>query len=448
MGRHRKISSSQRAMFKFLREHETKKKTFSASEFGKAAGVQPDTIRTYISKGYFSEFLIPIGKDDQFQAQGVAELSEGEFHQSITQTQSLRELRHFCRYPLSKSLLRKSRDNMILALELYNRPSLENRLDAFVVLFCIAWEQLLKAQIVEKYSENKIFRAAKTGQYRETISLMECLELLYESSDFVRKNVEQIKFLRDEATHLLMPEVQGLLSLVFQAGVLNFAEAFKKIAQVPFLPQSSVGLLTLIMEQRKPTVAALESTYGEKTAREMLDMIQTLESNIRSANNTQFAISVEYKLVFTKSKDKADITLAKASGATSDAVVIDKPVDYRRTHPYFTSDVVEHILKKLRQQLPTEELKKRERFNPKGQAILFNKHDFFSVVFKEGWKKSDKNEYHYSVPIKSGNQHVYSMKAMDFIVDKIVRDAQYLYRARDSYSRARAKSRKRSKATT
>lgn len=34
---------------------------------------------------------------------------------------------------------------MMLALELYNRPSLDNRLDAFVLCFCTAWEQLLKA---------------------------------------------------------------------------------------------------------------------------------------------------------------------------------------------------------------------------------------------------------------------------------------------------------------
>ena len=175
----------------------------------------------------------------------------------------------------------------------------------------------------------------------------------------------------------------------------------------------------------------------------MLDLIQTIESNIKSANDTQFSISVEYKLVFTKSKDKADITLAKASGVTGDAIVIDKPVDYRRTHPYFTSDIVEYVLKGLRQQLPSNETQKRERVNPKGQSILFNKHDFFSVVFKEGWKKSDKNEYHYSVPIKSGEQHVYSQKAIDFIINKVVRDSEYLSRVRDSYSSSRQKRRKR-----
>ena len=39
---------------------------------------------------------------------------------------------------------------MLLALELYNRPSLDNRLDSFILCFCVAWEQLLKAMLIEK----------------------------------------------------------------------------------------------------------------------------------------------------------------------------------------------------------------------------------------------------------------------------------------------------------
>ena len=248
MSRTKRISASQRRMFVFLKNCEERGTNFSLGRLASAAGVQADTIGTYISKGYFTNFLIPAG-NDKYSVQGVTKLTESEFHQHITQTQSIRELGYSCRYPLSRALLRKSKDNMILALELYNRPSLENRLDGFVVLFCIAWEQLLKAEINEKYSDDKIFRPAKTGRYRETISLKDCLNLLYQKKDLVCKNLEQIKFLRDEATHLLMPEIQGLLSLVFQAGVLNYAEAFKRVAKVPFLPHSSVGLLTLIVEQ-------------------------------------------------------------------------------------------------------------------------------------------------------------------------------------------------------
>ncbi|WP_373416923.1 DUF3644 domain-containing protein, partial [Vibrio parahaemolyticus] len=53
--------------------------------------------------------------------------------------------------------MKKSRDNMMLALELYNRPSLENKLDGFVMLFSTAWEQLLKSMIIEAEGELAIY---------------------------------------------------------------------------------------------------------------------------------------------------------------------------------------------------------------------------------------------------------------------------------------------------
>ena len=61
---------------------------------------------------------------------------------------------------------------MMLALELYNRPSLENKLDGFVLLFCTAWEQLTKAMLIESKGEDSIFLPPNNKGFRETISLM------------------------------------------------------------------------------------------------------------------------------------------------------------------------------------------------------------------------------------------------------------------------------------
>ena len=172
-------------------------------------------------------------------------------------------------------------------------------------------------------------------------------------------------------------------------------------------------------------------------ADEMLDLIQNVENEIASTQDKQFAISVEYKLVFTKSEDQADITLAKASGSTRSAVVIDKPVDYRRTHPHFTTEVVQEVDKRLRKLISTKELRRIERLNSKGKKVVFTRYDFQAIVAKEGWKKTDKNKYHYMVPIKSAKVHVYSLAAIDFIVDKIIRDHKYLRRALKSYKTSR-----------
>lgn len=438
MASNRRLSSSQKALYSFLKECEQKGLCCTPEQMAKAARLKLGTVRTYLSKGYFSSFLTEVEEKNCYLVTGVKRLSDAEFHQEITQTQTIRDLGYNCSNPLAKALLRKSRDNMILALELYNRPSLENRLDGFVILFTLAWEQLLKARIIEEYGEKYIFRKVKAGRNRETLSLGECLEILYQHNDLVRKNIEEIKYYRDEATHLLMPELQGLLSQVFQSGVLNFAEAFRAFAHTPFVPKSSIGLFTLIVLQDKPTPAILRANYGAETASEILDLIQRVENNIVIADDSRFAITIDYSLVFTKNPQNADITLSNVNDATKEAIIISKPVDYRRSHPFFTKDVEVEVIRLLKDKLSPADLKERERADSKGRMILFNSHDFKCVVFKERWKKTDKNEFHITIPMPGSEQHQYSLKAVEFIVERIIKDKDYLTRAR-SYYRNRPK---------
>ncbi|WP_414673645.1 DUF3644 domain-containing protein [Methylophaga sp. UBA2513] len=100
-------------------------------------------------------------------------------------------------------------------------------MDAFVMLFCTAWEQLLKAVLIEKHGEETIYRKNPKSGLKETISLRACLSVLYEPSSNVRKNIERIASIRDSAVHLLMPEIQGITSRLFQSGVLNFTSEFE-----------------------------------------------------------------------------------------------------------------------------------------------------------------------------------------------------------------------------
>lgn len=123
-------------------------------------------METYLHKGYFSSHLSPCG-NDEYTVKGVLGMSEAEFLSSITQTQTIREVGAFCRSKLARGFVKKSRENMILALELYNRPSIENRLDGFVIMSITAWEQLLKAALIEREGESVIFRPMRPGKPRE-----------------------------------------------------------------------------------------------------------------------------------------------------------------------------------------------------------------------------------------------------------------------------------------
>ena len=69
------------------------------------------------------------------------------------------------------------------------------------MLFCAAWEQLLKATIIEDTDE-------------ETISLQNSLEQVFVNDDKIKENILKIVDIRDRALHLLIPKLQGVASKV------------------------------------------------------------------------------------------------------------------------------------------------------------------------------------------------------------------------------------------
>ena len=78
---------------------------------------------------------------------GIRDLEEQGFLRLLSQSRRRRETPMKLRDPLARALAAKAKENMLLALELYNRPTLANRLDSFTQIFCTAWEQLTKAEL-------------------------------------------------------------------------------------------------------------------------------------------------------------------------------------------------------------------------------------------------------------------------------------------------------------
>ncbi|WP_119072407.1 DUF3644 domain-containing protein [Aggregatilinea lenta] len=427
----RGLSQNQRRLLSFLKDCERLGREFSLGDIAANTGWTESTVRTYETKGYWSSIIFKM-PNGNYVARGVLNLSESNFHQEITQTQTIREFGHHLNSRIAKALLSKSKDNMILALELYNRPSLQNRLDGFTILFCTAWEQLLKAQIAERDGDSEIYRTVRPGRRPETISLQDCLNLIFpDDGNPVRRNIEQVKDYRDKATHLLMPEAQGLVSQVFQAGVINYEKHFCDISGIAFLPENSTGLMTLVGRQQEPDIVKLRSLYGEQVAGDILNLVQTLQRRIAEIDDDRFAVVVEHRLVFARRGEGTDITLAHGDGASQDAVIIRDPIPVERGFPYSYGSLWPEIYRRLIEENNVEFLATRLRL--KGDAPIFNRYDLTAILAKEGWQNSI-NTYHYHSQILVG--HRYSQEAVDYIVDKIVRDPDYVSRAINTWKRA------------
>ena len=51
---------------------------------------------------------------------------------------------------LVTKLLEKSQEAFIMAIEIYNKPTLKYRVEGFSFFICNAWELLLKAYLIDK----------------------------------------------------------------------------------------------------------------------------------------------------------------------------------------------------------------------------------------------------------------------------------------------------------
>ncbi|MFC3032278.1 DUF3644 domain-containing protein [Pseudoalteromonas fenneropenaei] len=420
------VSKSLSALHEFLKKKESSGQNFDLEQILNATGWKIATFKTYWNKGQLADFISEVAKN-VYEASNCTEISEVEFAKLLSQSKHRRGLGHNCKSKLAKALLGKSKDNMLLALELYNRPSLENRMDAFVMCFCTAWEQFLKAVLIERDGETSIFRKSSKKGLKETISLREALEKLYPQQSNVRKNIEQIAFLRDQAVHLLMPEIQGIMSRVFQSGVLNFTSKFEEFTEISFLNSSHAGMISLVGEFKSPPVSIMKSTYGD-IANDILDLASSVKQDVETSDNIEFAIPLNVKLVFaTDTEDGTTITIARADEGMEGlkkALVIEKPVDRSKSHPLLRKDAINEINGKLHDRYELAKLAKHlvKVCGNSGKPII-NPNCFDAVVTKNKWKLSD-NQYHYKN--KNPEIHYYSNGLVEEFVKKVMEHEDYL----------------------
>jgi hypothetical protein len=425
-------NEKQLKFFNFLQTKENSNTLFSLKEIIAATEWKESTFKSYLSKGQVSEFISEVD-NFKYQASNSLNITFKEFEKKLSQSKHVQALGHNFKSKLAKALLRKSKDNMLLAIELYNRPSLENKIDGFVMLFCTSWEQLLKAIIIKAKGEESIYRKVNNGK-RETIPLRTCLDIVFSKTDGTKRNILKITDLRDQAVHLLMPELQGIASRIFQSGIFNYSSKFEEACEVPFLNTDNTGMISLVGDFKTPPLSMMNNIYG-KAAEEIIALAEELTSSVDNANDLSFAIPLDVTLQFAqKDSEGTQIILTKAENGMTGlkkALVIEKSVDAEKTYKFKQGQAITEINQRLQSKYDNDFLKKRlNKQNNKKYEL--NPNCFQSLIYKLKWKLSD-NKYHHF--FKNANYHAYSEIALEELIEKIISNTDYLKAAKQSYSK-------------
>jgi hypothetical protein len=137
---------------------------------------------------------------------------------------------HISRHGYRQSL-RASKDEALLAVDLYNRAGHRRTLEAFVVHMHIAWLYLLHSQFLKggrdiRYwdGSSKRRRLIRVGGEPKTWDLQRCVEERWAEHDPVRQNIQFFIGLRNKIEHRHEAAIAVAISGLAQAHVLNYEE--------------------------------------------------------------------------------------------------------------------------------------------------------------------------------------------------------------------------------
>ncbi|HEY9861368.1 MAG TPA: hypothetical protein V6D16_17845, partial [Candidatus Obscuribacterales bacterium] len=203
-----------------------------------------------------------------------------------------------------------------------------------------------------------------------------------------------------------------------------------------FISSSHSGMLSLVGDLKHPSTAILNSSYGKEVGDEISSLVTDLTNEAKNLDDIQFAIPLNVKLVFARNDEQSNmITLAKADEGMEGlkkAIILEKPTDREKTHPYKESDAIREINRRLYEKYPVSGLEiKLVSRNKKTNRAEINTHCFRSVVTKLKWKNSN-NRYHYEN--KDPEYHYYPDFAIEEFIEKVMGIEGYLENARRSNS--------------
>lgn len=303
---------------------------------------------------------------------------------------------------LQSKLIEKSKEAFVMAIEIYNKPTIKYRVEGFSFFICNAWELMLKAYMINRDGKNSIYYKDNPNR---TLSLENCVKKVFTNEKSpLHRNLMKIIELRNTSTHFITEEYEMVYIPLFQACVLNFVEKMQEFHRVDMTEVIPQNFLTLAVSMKALDENIIRAKYPEELAERLISTTNELEPLIKD-NNQGFAIKIEHFDFITKDKNKATAFVHIDKNAKAGVKIIKELQDPNNTHKYTMKSAVKEIDKRL----------KKEGIMFTINAFVFN---LFNVVY--GIKENPKFCYihkQYAQP-----SYTYSIQAVEFIVEEIKKD--------------------------
>lgn len=310
---------------------------------------------------------------------------------------------------------KKSIDSFLLALEVFNKPTIEYRLEGCVFFLCNAWELLFKAKLLS--DDKKITFKDNDGR---TYGITECIKrVLTNEHDPIRINLSVVVGLRNTATHLVIPEYEADYIPFLAYNVRAYVQKLYEYFGISINKYIKTDFLSLFTSRPVNTPINIIGKYG-KNVRDAFNQRKELLQSTYENSGSEIALNVQVNLVRVNKANLADVTYYRSNNPEDPhATVIKQEINPSETHTLTHHQVAKRIdteiktngilFTPLRAPIPTAK-------NPDPKMFTTNALDI--LLRKYGWR--DNPEYCSKTPYGANSIYKYSDKLVTTILTLIM----------------------------
>lgn len=303
-------------------------------------------------------------------------------------------------------LVEKSKEAFIMAIEVYNKPTLHYRLEGFSFFICNAWELMLKAHLIIKSGEEAVYYPDKPNR---TISLENCIQKVFTNEKSpLRKNLEKIIELRNTSTHFITEEYEAVYIPLLQACIFNYVEKMQEFHNVDMTEIVPNNFLALSVRVENLNEVEIRAKYTSQVSEKLLEVSKNIGALVNE-NNSNFAIRLEHFYYNTKDRNEATEFYHIEKEAEEGVRLIKEIKNPNDTHKYNAKSCIKELNKRIEKQ--------GIQLIYNGEPVKMNMYHFGNFTTYFGMKENDRMCFVYQ--IQSQPQYSYSQQAIDFIFDEI-----------------------------
>lgn len=307
---------------------------------------------------------------------------------------------------VQEQLIDKAKEAFVLAIEVYNKPSLKYRLEGFSFFICNAWELMLKAHMINLFGEESIYFSDKPNR---TISLERCVQKVFTNEKApLRKNLEKVIELRNTSTHFITEEYEAVYVSLLQACVFNFVDKMMEFHNVDMTQVIPENFITLSVRLKSLDETEIRGKYDKQVAERLLATNESLQT-LMGEYNSLFSIKVEHLHYATKKREEATELYHIEKDATEGVRIIKEVKNPNETHKYNAKACIRELNKRIK--------KDGIELLYNGVAAELNMYHFRNFTAYFGLKENERMCFAYQISTQP--QYSYSQQAIDFIYEEI-----------------------------